>query len=124
MILLYQDPRGSKSRVNHSQTDSKAVGAAAPQVLDNKLSSELEKKVTLLEKTVHEGEKTIAELKHKIDILMKDNQVLQVCAVKLCLVYIWFIQITLITDLDVQNGNLVVSQEMNGLTAVQLEETK
>ena len=75
MILLYQDPQGKTSVMGHSRTDSNAVGGfSAPHVHGDK-NTDLDKKVALLEKTVLEREKTIAELKHKIDALTKVSYV-------------------------------------------------
>ena len=63
--MLYKDPQGIKSGVFTSQKDTKG-DALSSQTKDSK-SVELEMKVTLLEKTIQENEKTIAELKSKID---------------------------------------------------------
>lgn len=72
MILLYRDPYGKNLSMGQ-QSRSSAV--AIPQLQDG---VELGQRVTVLEKTVLEREKTIAELTHQIGILKKENDVVQV----------------------------------------------
>ena len=67
MILLYQDPHGKQSSVgNHATRVSATV---------TPLDAELGQKVVMLEKTLLEKEKVIAELKEQISLLtIKDSE--------------------------------------------------
>ena len=77
MILLYKDPHGKTLSVVHSQTGSlRAATGASPQT--GKSVTDLEKKVAILEKSVHDGEATIAKLKHQIDVLSLENTLSEV----------------------------------------------
>ena len=76
MVLLYQDPHGKTLSVIRSNTESKAMSAVPPQ--SSKTITELEKKVAFLEKTVQDGEATIAELKHQMGVMSKENPLPQV----------------------------------------------
>ena len=67
MILLYKDPHGKNSAVVNTQTEGNLSGFTLP--LQSNKFEESEKKAILLEKVVLEKEKTIAELRNKIDTL-------------------------------------------------------
>ena len=74
MILLYRDPYGKKASIaHHTRSDSKP-----PNEIDNAKAAELESKVISLEKTVQEGERTIAELRQQIEALKKERRIVQV----------------------------------------------
>ena len=74
MILLYRDPQGKKPSVaRHPQSDTRPSNG-----VESAKAEELEQKVVTLEKTVQEGERTIAELRQRIEALTQDKNIVQV----------------------------------------------
>ena len=73
MIFLYKDPKGKSLSVTHSQTGSVKVASKLPPQ-NNKSVTDLEKKVASLERAKQEGEKTIAELRQRINVLIKEQE--------------------------------------------------
>ena len=75
MILLYRDPDGKNQSVDqHTLSDTKASNS-----IQNCKTAELEKKVATLEKHVQKREKTIAELRQRMEALTNDKTIVQVC---------------------------------------------
>ena len=77
MILLYRDPHGRKQSVGqHTLTDTKAGNGMIG--IQNCKTAELESKLATLQKNVQKREKTIAELRQRIEALTNDTSIVQV----------------------------------------------
>ena len=87
MIFLYKDPQGKSLSVTHSQTGSVKIASKVPSQ-SNKSIIDLEKKVASLEKAMQDGEKTIAELRQRINVLTKEKESMQVEQIDCILVHL------------------------------------